>query len=232
MTSLLQKINELDSRIDNINTSGGGGTTDTTALQAQIDTNTTDISGIQINEQDTLTAGDNISIVDNVISSSGGGGTTEIVSDKIFFASRSADTSELSTTSFYSSFDTLRKINSEIYSYNNSDTVTVLKSGAYKIEFISTFYNSGYTDRCSLGSVVSVNGSVDRGLGGLATTYIRHRDYGRHGSTSNAVYRDLIANDTIRIFNGINKASELGFSSSMSGYKFVSGSNLMITYLD
>ena len=231
MTSLLQKINELDSRIDNINTSGGGGTTDTTALQAQIDTNTTDISGIQINKQDTLTAGDNISIVDNVISSSGGGGTTEIVSDKIFFASRSADTSELSATSFYSSFDTLRKINSEIYSYNNSDTVTVLKSGAYKIEFISTFYNSGYTDRCSLGSVVSVNGSVDRGLGGLATTYIRHRDYGRHGSTSNAVYRDLIANDTIRIFNGINKAS-FGFSSSMSGYKFVSGSNLMITYLD
>ena len=232
MTSLLQKINELDSRIDNINTSGGGGTTDTTALQAQIDTNTTDISGIQINKQDTLTAGDNITITGNTISSSGGGGTTEIVSDKIFFASRSADTSELSATSFYSSFDTLRKINSEIYSYNNSDTVTVLKSGAYKIEFISTFYNSGYTDRCSLGSVVSVNGSVDRGLGGLATTYIRHRDYGRHGSTSNAVYRDLIANDTIRIFNGINKASELGFSSSMSGYKFVSGSNLMITYLD
>jgi len=77
MTSLLQKINTLDSRIDNINTSGGG-TTDTTSLQAQVDTNTTDISGIQINKQDTLTAGDNISIVDNVISSSGGGSGTDI----------------------------------------------------------------------------------------------------------------------------------------------------------
>jgi len=231
MTSLFQKINELNVRVDNVSTSGGGGTTDTTSLQAQVNTNTTDISGIQINKQDTLTAGDNITITGNTISSSGGGGTT-VVSDKIFFASRSADTSELSATSFYSSFDTLRKINSEIYSYNNSDTVTVLKSGAYKIEFISTFYNSGYTDRGSLGSIVSVNGSIDRGLGGLATTYIRHQDYGRHGSTSNAVYRDLIANDTIRIFNGINKASELGFSSSMSGYKFVAGSNLMITYLD
>ena len=31
---------------------------------------------------------------------------------------------------------------------------------------------------------------------------------------------------------GVNKASELGFNSSMSGYKFDSGSNLMITYLD
>ena len=74
MTSLLHKINELDLRIDNISTSGGGGTTDTTALQAQVDTNTTDISGIQTNKQNTLIAGDNISIVGDIISSSGGGG--------------------------------------------------------------------------------------------------------------------------------------------------------------
>jgi len=75
MTSLLQKINELDSRIDNINISGGG---DTTALQAQVDTNTTDISGIQINKQNLLTAGDNISIVGDIISSTGGGSGTDI----------------------------------------------------------------------------------------------------------------------------------------------------------
>jgi len=71
MTSLLQKINDLNVRVDNVSTSGG--TTDTTALQAQADTNTSDISGIQINKQDKLTAGDNITIVGNVISSSGGG---------------------------------------------------------------------------------------------------------------------------------------------------------------
>jgi len=65
MTSLLQKINELNVRVDNVSTSGGG---DTTALQAQVDTNTTDISGIQINKQDKLTAGDNISIIGNTIS--------------------------------------------------------------------------------------------------------------------------------------------------------------------
>ena len=66
MTSLLQKINELNVRVDNVSTSGGG---DTTALQAQVDTNTTDVSGIQINKQDKLTAGDNISIIGNTISS-------------------------------------------------------------------------------------------------------------------------------------------------------------------
>ena len=45
-------------------------------IQAQIDTNTTDISGIQINKQNTLVAGDNITIVNNTISSSGGGTAT------------------------------------------------------------------------------------------------------------------------------------------------------------
>jgi len=78
MTSLLQIINELDSRIDNIDISGGGGTTDTTALQAQIDTNTTDISGIQTNKQDKLTAGDNITIIGDTISASGVGSGTDI----------------------------------------------------------------------------------------------------------------------------------------------------------
>jgi membrane-bound inhibitor of C-type lysozyme len=79
MTFLLQKINELNVRVDNIDTTGGG-TTDTTALQNQIDTNTTDISGIQTNKQDKLTAGDNTTIVDNVIRASGGdGGSSAII---------------------------------------------------------------------------------------------------------------------------------------------------------
>ena len=78
MTSLLQKINDLNVRVDNVSTSGGDGTTDTTALQAQIDTNTTDISGIQTNKQNTLTAGDNITIGGDTISSTGGGSGTDI----------------------------------------------------------------------------------------------------------------------------------------------------------
>jgi hypothetical protein len=82
MTSLLQKINELDYRIDNINISGGG---DTTALQAQVDTNTSDISGIQIDKQDKLTAGDNITIMGDVISASGGGSVSGSSTDVVGF---------------------------------------------------------------------------------------------------------------------------------------------------
>ena len=81
MTSLLQKINELNVRVDNVSTSGGGGTTDTTAIQAQVDTNTTDISGIQTSKQNTLIAGDNITISGDTISASGGGSGTTIDSN-------------------------------------------------------------------------------------------------------------------------------------------------------
>ena len=96
MTSLLQKINDLNVRVDTVSTSGGDGTTDTTALQAQIDTNTADISGIQINKQDTLTAGDNITIVDNVISSSGGG--TATIQDNATFTSVNITNTPIETT--------------------------------------------------------------------------------------------------------------------------------------
>ena len=84
MTSLLQKINDLNVRVDNVSTSGGDGTTDTTALQAQIDTNTTDISGIQTNKQNTLIAGDNITITGNTISASGGGGGASFVGYRVY----------------------------------------------------------------------------------------------------------------------------------------------------
>ena len=66
MTSLLQKINELDLRIDGLDSSN---------LQTQIVANTNNISALQTNKQNTLEAGDNITIVGNTISSSGGGGS-------------------------------------------------------------------------------------------------------------------------------------------------------------
>ena len=77
MTSLLQKINELDIRVDGLDSSN---------LQTQITTNSTDISTLQIDKQDILIAGDNITIVDNVISSTSGSSTFEPVSGKIFYA--------------------------------------------------------------------------------------------------------------------------------------------------
>lgn len=68
MTSLSQKISALDTKIDGL---------DSSTLQTQIDTNTTDISNLQIDKQDKLTQGTGISIDENnVISSTGGSGTT------------------------------------------------------------------------------------------------------------------------------------------------------------
>ena len=69
MTSLLQKINTLDTKVDGLDSSN---------LQTQITTNTDDISTLQTSKQNTLTAGDNITIVNNVISSTGGGSGTDI----------------------------------------------------------------------------------------------------------------------------------------------------------
>jgi len=69
MTSLLQKINTLDTKVDGLDSSN---------LQIQITTNTNDISILQTSKQNTLTAGDNISIVGDIISSSGGGSGTTI----------------------------------------------------------------------------------------------------------------------------------------------------------
>ena len=68
MTSLLQKINELDIRVDGLDSSN---------LQTQITTHSNDISTLQIDKQDILIAGDNISISGNTISSSGGGSITQ-----------------------------------------------------------------------------------------------------------------------------------------------------------
>ena len=76
MTSLLQKINTLDTKVDGLDSSN---------LQTQITTNTDDISTLQTSKQNTLTAGDNITIVDNVISSTGGGSTTETVKVDVGF---------------------------------------------------------------------------------------------------------------------------------------------------
>ena len=79
MTSLLQKINTLDTKVDGLDSSN---------LQTQITTNTTDISTLQTSKQNTLIAGDNITITGYTISASGGGGGG-VVSRIHFNATRS-----------------------------------------------------------------------------------------------------------------------------------------------
>ena len=72
MTSLLQKINTLDTKVDGLDSSN---------LQTQITTNTNDISTLQTSKQNTLIPGDNITITGDTISSSGGGSTIDSTTD-------------------------------------------------------------------------------------------------------------------------------------------------------
>ena len=72
MTSLLQKINTLDTKVDGL---------DSPNLQTQIDTNTNDISTLQTSKQNTIIAGDNITIMGDTISSTGGGTTIDSSTD-------------------------------------------------------------------------------------------------------------------------------------------------------
>ena len=85
MTPLLQKINELDIRVDGLDSSN---------LQTQITTNSNDISTLQTDKQDVLIVGDNISIVGNVISSTCGSSTIQ----PRFMAYRTTDKTFISPT--------------------------------------------------------------------------------------------------------------------------------------
>jgi hypothetical protein len=189
------------------------------------------IEGTLSNKQDKLTQGDNVTIIDKVISASAG--TSPPVPGKIFYASTTSTVViNNNVTAYYGTYGTPKRTNTEVYTFNGSDQVTILKSGTYKVEFSSTIFNTSYADRAVLGSIVSMNGSLDRTLGGFSCDYIRFDQYGCHGTTRNAICLDLQMNDTIRIFNGLNKANNIGFTSNFDGFNWELGSNLMITYLD
>ena len=80
MTSLLQKINELNERVDNVISSNGGGD----VTQADLET-----------KQDVLTAGTGIEITNNVITSTGGSSSTI---QPRFLAYRTTDVTIISPT--------------------------------------------------------------------------------------------------------------------------------------
>jgi hypothetical protein len=223
MTSLLQKINELDIRVDGLDSSN---------LQTQITTNSNDISTLQIDKQDILIAGDNITIVDNVISSTGGSSTVEPVSGKIFCAFRTNPMVIPTVTEWNSEFTTVNMTNNNIYTFTNNNRITVKLSGMYKVECSNIFANNNYLDRANIRTTVTINGVNDRTIGGQSICYPRHKDYARAGTNSGAFIFNLNINDYIQLYNTIAKASNLIFTSDFSGFEFLLGSNILITYLE
>ena len=196
----------------------------------------TKISTATSGKQDTLTAGDNITIdANNVISSSGGGETTETVYSKVFYARLENDTSMSGTAinNYYNSiFDINPKTNSLLYTFTNNDTITILKSGNYKIEFSQHFENNSWLDRAVVRSTVKINGIEDIATGGQSACYLRYATFGRHGSNCGSHIYSLNANDTIQIQNNANKGQNSGYTSDFGGLINVMGSIILITYLD
>ena len=171
MTSLLQKINTLDTEVDGLDSSN---------LQTQITTNSNDISTLQIDKQHILTAGDNITITDNIISSTAGG--SEFIGMRVWKGSSSLTINGGSTLP-YNIIDFINGI-----SYNNTSTykATILTAGKYCIGF--SCYN-----------VTNTTGVVDIRVNQTTTR-------ARFGEKSSNVWiitgttlLDLVENDTVSI---------------------------------
>ena len=240
MTSLLQKINTLDTKVDGLDSSN---------LQTQITTNTNDISGIQSNKQNTLIAGDNITITGDTISSSGG----DSVSNKMIYVTRNAYDTIPDVFSYDSEFTTIVRNNNAIFTFSNNNTITVLKAGLYKVEYNNAFRNRYYNDRANIRTVVTINDVIDFTIGGQNSCYARHRQYAAYASISGSFILSLNANDFIKLNNTVWKSTadntllfdnnnpdfsmfgedyRISQNSNFYAIQLLEGSNMLVTYLD
>ena len=135
-------------------------------------------------------------------------------------------------TTWDSEFTTVNITNTNIRTFTNNNRITVKLSGMYKVEFSNTFLNNGYLDRANIRTAVIINGVDDKTFGGQSVCYPRYKDYARMGTTSGAFVFNLNINDYIQLNNNIAKAMSINFVSDFSGFEFLRGSNVLITYLD
>ena len=99
------------------------------------------VTTLQTSKQDTLTAGANITIVDNVISAIGGGG-----------GGASIDDSSISSASTWSS----SKINSEITTVANTKNDNIFDISKFKVVGSPTITDDGYLSGCGNGKYVQL----------------------------------------------------------------------------
>jgi hypothetical protein len=209
MTSLLQKINELDIRVDGLDSSN---------LQTQITTNSNDISTLQTDKMDILIAGDNITIVGNTISSSGGGSVTQADLDlkqNVIDSSSIINCNSLNTTGnvvvgdiltqYGASWaliasDTQQTTNTNVKyttstvrncTYTSSNgTITIIKSGRYHISYSFMVQGTGAHELRLKKNGVNVPGSRAY-LAAMA---------GNYKTLGTSIILDLVADDKILVF--------------------------------
>ena len=187
MTSLLQKINDLNVRVDNIDTTG------------------------------------------NTSSSE----TAETLGEQVFYAVSSVDVLIGNVITYLSTFNSTPKTNTDLYSFTNNNTINIIKSGFYKINFNCNFHNIGFNERTTIRTSVMLNGISNITSGGQASAYLRNNTNGPRGTTTGALFYDLTAGDYIQLQNNINKGADTGFDTNFnSDYEFTEGSSIMITRMD
>jgi hypothetical protein len=116
-------------------------------------------------------------------------------------------------------FTTVNITNNNIYTFTNNNRKTVKLSGMYKVKFSNTFFNSTYTDRANIRTIVSINGAADRTFGGQTACYIRHKNYAQSGTNSGAFILNLTVNDFIQLNNSITKAAAINYTSDFLGFR-------------
>jgi hypothetical protein len=191
---------------------------DSSNLQTQITTNSNDISTLQIDKQDILIAGDNISIIGNTISSSGGGSITQADLDlkqNVIDSSTIINCDSLNTTGdivvgdiltqFGASWglvlsDTIQTTSTNVKyttstvrncTYTSSTgTITIIKSGRYYVSYSLMVQGTGIHELRLQKNGVNVDGSRAY-LSAMAGSY---------KTLSISIIMDLVANDNIVVF--------------------------------
>ena len=124
------------------------------------------------------------------------------------------------------------RTNTDLFTFTGNDTVTVLKSGNYKVDFNCVFFNRN-ADRGNIRVGCLINGVYDRTFGGQPACYLRSSTLARFGFCSNSLFYALNANDTIELESTLNLNTDTGFVSNFnSSFQLIRGSNILITYLD
>ena len=231
MTSLLQKINELDLRIDNISTSEGGGTTDTTALQNQIDINTTDISTLQTDKMNTLIAGSNISITGNVFSTTSNITLTDgylYESAKVLVIYTSTNTFLGSSTPMYIPFDSTRVINTTFFERLGTTVVVVKVAGKYKFDVTLNWDNNISSNPKTVWTRLMVNDVLNNDAASLV--YMFNNTTARYAASVFSYTVDLNVNDQIKV-HCVLRTDSGGFTASFTNITMRNNTGMVVEHL-
>jgi hypothetical protein len=245
MTSLLQKINTLDTKVDGLDSSN---------LQTQITTNTNDISTLQTSKQNTLIPGDNITITGDTISSSGGGSTIDSTTDincntlttvgdvniggRFFSANKKMyinnQVVDLEGKTSHNLTQVTQFLSASYITYNSNGTFTfqnLSETSLFIVTILLGVESDAYNDRVNWRLTPFLNNANFAGYGSFYTT--------TEGSTSINRYSTLMMRTLVGANNGqvykvvldCNKEGDNTFGSSMNGLRIRNAAITTIEYM-